>query len=179
MTFTCGLNVFVSMCVCVWYCSPVEQQTKTRSLKQLCPWWWIGVAATTHDSTNINLPPPTGQWHALASLLGSGCRADWGQKVALDSLAQSGPPNYQNKIDFCDQSCIFSIITPVFSVTWSFKNHSNMLICCSRNIYYYQCWKLLCCFIFLWKMWYHSVLGKIKKYKWIFFFNNVALNQIL
>jgi len=27
------------------------------------------------------------------------------------------------------------------SVTWSFRNHSNMLIWCSRNIYYYcyQC----------------------------------------
>ncbi len=24
-------------------------------------------------------------------------------------------------------------ITPVFSVTWSFRNHSNMLICCSKN----------------------------------------------
>ncbi len=28
------------------------------------------------------------------------------------------------------------LITPVFSVTWSFRNHYNMLICCSRNIYY-------------------------------------------
>ncbi len=27
----------------------------------------------------------------------------------------------------------------VFSVTWSFRNHSNMLICCSRNHFYYQC----------------------------------------
>ncbi len=25
-------------------------------------------------------------------------------------------------------------IFPVFSVTWFFRNHSNMLICCSRNI---------------------------------------------
>ncbi len=32
---------------------------------------------------------------------------------------------------------IFSIITPVFSVTWSFRNHSNMLICCSRYVSYY------------------------------------------
>ncbi len=32
------------------------------------------------------------------------------------------------------QSWIFSIITPVFSVTWSFRYHSNMLICCTRNI---------------------------------------------
>ncbi len=31
------------------------------------------------------------------------------------------------------QSYIFSIITPVFSVTWSFRNHSNMLIWCSKT----------------------------------------------
>ncbi len=37
-----------------------------------------------------------------------------------------------------------------------FRNHSNMLIWCSWNIsdYYYQWWKQLCCFIFLWKPWY-------------------------
>ncbi len=36
-----------------------------------------------------------------------------------------------------------------------FRNHNNMLICCSRNIYdYYQCWKQLCCTIFLCKLWY-------------------------
>ncbi len=40
------------------------------------------------------------------------------------------------------QNIILSIITPVFSVTWSFRNHSNMLICCSYNIFYcYQCLK--------------------------------------
>jgi len=41
------------------------------------------------------------------------------------------------------QSWIFSIISPVFSVTWSFRNHSNMLIWC-LNISYYQSWKQLC-----------------------------------
>jgi len=36
---------------------------------------------------------------------------------------------------------LISIITPVSSVTWSFRNHYDMLICCSRNITcYYQCW---------------------------------------
>ncbi len=36
-----------------------------------------------------------------------------------------------------------------------FRNHNNMLICCSRNISdYYQCWKQLCCTIFLWKLWW-------------------------
>ncbi len=50
------------------------------------------------------------------------------------------------------QSWIFSIIAPVFSITRSFRNHSNMLICYSKNIYcYYKYWKKLCCIIFLWK----------------------------
>ncbi len=52
------------------------------------------------------------------------------------------------------QSWIFSIIIPVFSVTWSFRNHSNMLICCSRHNSSYQYWKQLCCKILLWKPWY-------------------------
>jgi len=53
------------------------------------------------------------------------------------------------------------IITPVTpslpksSGTWSFRYHSNMLICCSRNIFIENvCWKQLCCLIFLWKPWY-------------------------
>ncbi len=46
------------------------------------------------------------------------------------------------------QSLYFS-----YSVTWSFSNHYNVLIWCSRNIsYYYQCWKELLCLIFLWKL---------------------------
>ncbi len=32
-------------------------------------------------------------------------------------------------------------ITPIFSVTWAFRNHSNMLILYLRNIYYNQCRK--------------------------------------
>ncbi len=44
----------------------------------------------------------------------------------------------------------------IFSVTWPFRNHSNMLICCSRNIYcFHQCLKqfifLKTGLIFLWK----------------------------
>ncbi len=36
-----------------------------------------------------------------------------------------------------------------------FRNHNNMLICCSRNISdYYQYWKPWCCTIFLKKQWY-------------------------
>ncbi len=46
---------------------------------------------------------------------------------------------------------IYVITTPV-SVKWSFRNHYNMMISFS---YYYQCWKRLCCFIFLWKPWYY------------------------
>ncbi len=45
------------------------------------------------------------------------------------------------KCHFCDQSWIFSIIPPGFTVTWSFRNHSNMLIWCSRNISDYYIWK--------------------------------------
>ncbi len=53
-----------------------------------------------------------------------------------------------------------------FTVTWSFRNHSNLIIWCSRNIpyYYYQCWKEFCCQIFLWKLWYiyyHKKVWKI------------------
>jgi len=48
------------------------------------------------------------------------------------------------------QSWIFSIITLFFSVTWSFRNHSDMMICFSRNIsYYYH--QLKWCLIFLLK----------------------------
>ncbi len=52
------------------------------------------------------------------------------------------------------QSWIFSITGVVFSVTRSFRNRSNMLICCSRSIYdYYRCWKL-----FLWKLIIHNCI---------------------
>jgi len=82
---------------------------------------------------------------------------------------------FENVIYSCDQSWIFSIITPVFSVTWSFRNHSNMLIFCWRNISdYYQCWKQSCYFIFLWKPWYiffHDSL-MIRKFKRTAFISN-------
>ncbi len=46
------------------------------------------------------------------------------------------------------QRWIVSIITPVFSVTWSFRYHSDMLIWSLINIsYHYHCWKQL--YIFL------------------------------
>ncbi len=41
------------------------------------------------------------------------------------------------------QSWIFSIITPVFSVTWSIRNHFNMLIWCTK-IYFFNK-------VFIWK----------------------------
>jgi len=44
------------------------------------------------------------------------------------------------------QSGIYSI-TPVFSVTWSFRNHSNILIWCSRHkhssSYIYYSWDFI------------------------------------
>ncbi len=45
------------------------------------------------------------------------------------------------------ESCIFSIITPVVSVTWSFRNHSKMLIW-SYIKTHYQYRKKLCYYIF-------------------------------
>ncbi len=65
------------------------------------------------------------------------------------------------------QSCIFSIITPGFSVTWSFRNHSNMPIWCSINIYYYhQCLKHLCCLIFV--QFFSEIYFKIIKEQHLF-----------
>ncbi len=55
---------------------------------------------------------------------------------------------------------IFSIITPVFSVTRSSEIILNMLIYCLRNISdYYQCWKQLCSFIFVWKLFQDSLMN--------------------
>jgi len=70
------------------------------------------------------------------------------------------------------QSWISTIITPVFSVTWSFRNHSNMLICCSRNIsYYYQCWKqflMLNIFVETVILYHSDVWGKKRDRTWYF-----------
>ncbi len=82
-------------------------------------------------------------------------------------------------IYFCDvRAETFSIINPVFSVTGSFRNHSNMLVCCSRNISYFnhfKCWKQLCCLIFVWKLIFQDSLMKINlwKYKIEIFCNSI------
>ncbi len=53
------------------------------------------------------------------------------------------------------ENVFFSVIKKLFSsslLTWSFRNHSNMLICCSRNIFvYYWCWNSCATSYFLWK----------------------------
>jgi len=49
------------------------------------------------------------------------------------------------KTDFFSEA-----ITPVFSVTWSFRNNFNMRIWCSTNISYY--WKQLSSILFVWKL---------------------------
>ncbi len=46
------------------------------------------------------------------------------------------------------QSWIFCIITSVFSLTRSFRNHYNMQIWSSRNIFYYYQWWIQCYLIF-------------------------------
>ncbi len=49
---------------------------------------------------------------------------------------------FSNIIYSCDGKAEFSAaVTAVFSITWSFRNHTNTLIWCSRNI---SCWKQLC-----------------------------------
>ncbi len=64
----------------------------------------------------------------------------------------------------------------VFSVTWSFSNNYNILICCSRNIsyYYHQCWKQMCCLIcFCWNSTAFIWNKKYLKYK----FNSSLVNK--
>jgi len=57
-----------------------------------------------------------------------------------------------HKIKYIISIYILRIITQVFSVTRSFRNHSNMMIWGERNISdYYQYWKQ---FIFWWKFFY-------------------------
>jgi len=43
------------------------------------------------------------------------------------------------------KAVFLAVIAPDFSVIWSFRNYFNMLIWCSWNISYYQCWKQWCC----------------------------------
>ncbi len=77
---------------------------------------------------------------------------------------------------------IFSIISPVFSVTWSFRNHSNILMWCLTNIYcYYQCLILLCCLIFLWKplriFFQHCFMNRKFKRETIYFLKSQHLKH--
>ncbi len=68
-------------------------------------------------------------------------------EIVLNRQISLSAQPYKLSLQF--KSWIFSIITPVFSVAWSFRNHSNMLFWWSINIsYYFQCWKQLCCLIF-------------------------------
>ncbi len=81
------------------------------------------------------------------------------------------------------QSWIFSIITLVFTVILSFRNHSDMLICCLRSIYffYHECRKscaashlsLIQFFSVLW--WMETVLFNNKNDISLFFLNVATL----
>ncbi len=54
-----------------------------------------------------------------------------------------------NIIYFCDAQLYFQHHYSSLQCHMIFRNHSNILIYCSRNISdYYQCWKQLCCTIF-------------------------------
>ncbi len=52
---------------------------------------------------------------------------------------------------WCKAEFLISIITPVFSVTWSFRNHSNVLWCSRKMSYHFQYLKQLWWYTFLWK----------------------------
>jgi len=59
------------------------------------------------------------------------------------------------------------------SVTWSFRNHCNVIFYCSRNIsYYYQYWKQLCCyFCGKYDFFFYSLINA--KFSIKIFYNNV------
>ncbi len=93
---------------------------------------------------------------------GKQCQIYTGTKT--DSLVQKYSKKYETLLQFKITVVYVNIMCNLF--LWSklnfqhhysslqchmiFRNHSNMLICCSRNISdYYQCWKQLCCPIFL------------------------------
>ncbi len=68
-----------------------------------------------------------------------------------------------------------------FSVTWSFRNYSNMLIWCSRNISYYQCWKQLIYLIFLCKLWYSLFQNRwiqSSKHHYFIWYINLNVKQL-
>ncbi len=55
----------------------------------------------------------------------------------------------RNVIYFCESKLYFQHHYSSLQCHMIFRNHSNMLIYCSRNISdYYQCWKQFCCFTF-------------------------------
>lgn len=62
---------------------------------------------------------------------------------------------------------ILAIITPVFRVTLSFRDYSNMLICCTGNMsYYYQLiWVMYCKFKFNTSISHHIFSIKLAKIK--------------
>ncbi len=79
----------------------------------------------------------------------------------------------------CDQ--IFSIIT------WSFRNHFNILICCLRNICFIMIYVENSCLIFLWKqcsiffriLWWIERLKEQHLFKIDFSFGNINLSICL
>ncbi len=93
---------------------------------------------------------------------------------------------FSNVIYSCDAKQNFIIITLNFSVTWSFRNQSNILICCSdMYYYYYQCYKQLCCFnrvetmIDFWINWKFSIYISKQKSFVRFRLFTVTFNQYI
>ncbi len=67
--------------------------------------------------------------------------------------SSSRMPHSGSKVQTCSSSSL-SFIGAVFSLTWSFRNHSNMLILVLKKHILLACWKKLCCLIFWWKLWW-------------------------
>jgi len=80
----------------------------------------------------------------------------------------------------CDEQLYFQHHYSSLQCHMIFRNHYNILIYCSRNISDdYQCWKQLCCFIFLYKPW-HILLSRILKLKRAaFVWNSTFCNIII
>ncbi len=65
--------------------------------------------------------------------------------------------SYDGKAEF------LAAIIPIVSVIWSFRNHSNMPICCSRNIFYYLLKKV----VWLWSIFFVDTMILYNQDSWI------------
>ncbi len=112
------------LCICVWERerdSFWRHQRKTRKVNEIKSLMLFCLPLSPHQRC-IYLVRNTVQTVIL-----------WNNIIILNNYILI----YFNVIYSCDCKAEFSAaITPVFSVTWSFRNHSDRLICCLINIEY-------------------------------------------